>query len=420
MGRRATTLLASVVLLSATATAFAEGPYRLKPGARGKICLECHVTFEETMKLPHVHTPVAAGDCSDCHAPHSSSHAKLLSEDVSRICLECHEGIVPAEAQSVHRALAGGNCGACHDPHASENPNNLIAAGNRLCTGCHLTAETAAASKFKHSPVEDSCLNCHDPHASSDADSLLRSGEPDLCVACHDPTGAPFRKQHMEYDVGGSRCTSCHDPHGSDNGGILWANVHAPIERKMCTQCHNPPSSPDALQTQSEKIELCRGCHSRMVNETLARSRIHGPLVDETSCLNCHSPHASSEQGLLRDAPLVLCGNCHEDSIRRQERSLTKHPPIEEGDCTSCHSPHSSDAVFLLAQSDVVELCSNCHDWKAHSSHPIGPDVIDPRNESLGLDCLSCHRTHGTPHKYFGHADPKKDLCVLCHEKFRR
>jgi len=55
-------LAAFSTLALASATLLAAPPpgadqFRLKPGAKGKVCLTCHADFEETLKLPFVHTP---------------------------------------------------------------------------------------------------------------------------------------------------------------------------------------------------------------------------------------------------------------------------------------------------------------------------------------------------------------------------
>ena len=80
----------------------------LKPGAKGKICLNCHVTFQEKLKLPFVHTPVKAGDCSGCHNPHTSSHGKLLAADVSKICLSATTGSFPTRRKASTRSWRKG------------------------------------------------------------------------------------------------------------------------------------------------------------------------------------------------------------------------------------------------------------------------------------------------------------------------
>jgi predicted CXXCH cytochrome family protein len=414
-------LLLGAAVLSVGPAARSEDKFRLKLGAKGKVCLNCHATFREKMKLPFLHTPVKQGDCSDCHNPHTSSHGKLLAENPNKICLKCHDGIVPGKAQSVHKVVAEGNCVKCHDPHGAKNKYNLILDSSQLCFSCHKgIAESVAGSRFKHNPVEKGCLNCHSPHASTGAASLLKSGVPTLCTNCHKADTPAFARQHMNYPVAKARCTSCHDPHGSSQPGMLWRDVHSPIAKKMCNQCHLEPSSPDALKTKRSGFELCRGCHSGMMNETFDRKRLHWPLVDKASCQNCHNPHASREDALLKDTMKNLCNSCHQDTARRQEASLTKHKPIGEGNCTKCHLPHASNNVLLLDNTNVINLCNTCHAKMQHSTHPIGDNVIDPRNRNLSVDCLSCHRSHGSEFKFFTYLNPKNDLCVQCHTQYSR
>ncbi len=413
--------LLGVLILSAASLALSQDAFRLQPGAKGKVCLTCHIAFQETMKLPFVHSPVKSGNCTDCHSPHASSHGKLLAEEPNRICLSCHDGIVPEKPKSVHKMAGEGNCVACHDPHAAKNRNNLRFAGNELCFSCHSQlAKDVSGNRFKHKPVEKDCLNCHNPHATSDTDFLLAAGIPGLCTECHKPDTPSFTRQHMGYPVEKGHCNSCHDPHGSPNKGILWADVHRPVASRMCNQCHEESSSPRALSTRKPGFELCRSCHNDMLNDTFLRKRVHWPLVDKVSCLNCHRPHASREHALLSGPMTPLCGKCHGDTIRRQEASQTKHKPIQDGECVKCHMPHSSNNVFLLENTSLLNLCGTCHEWQRHSTHPIGEKVIDKRNQNVTMDCSSCHRSHGSEFKNFAPYDLKMDLCVQCHEQYKR
>lgn len=415
------TALAAILMTGTAMPASSQEDFKLKPGARGKICLGCHVTFEETMKLPSVHTPVKAGSCSDCHNPHAATHGQLLDENPDRICASCHADITPAGAVSIHAPVLAGRCVDCHDPHAAQNANNLKAVGNQLCNSCHEeVAAEAARAEHKHSPVENNCLGCHDAHASTKAAFLLKEDGPTLCTGCHKTDREFFVRQHVGYPVAASNCTSCHNPHGSNSNGILWASVHRPVTARMCKQCHEEATSPDALKVRKSGVDLCRGCHSDLADEILSRRRIHWPAVDQVACLNCHSPHATAAPRLLRAPAKALCGSCHADTLGQFEQSQVKHPPVDEGECSTCHEPHASDNLFLMQEADLGALCGNCHDWKQHSSHPIGEQVIDPRNPNLSVDCLSCHRSHGSPFKSFSHFDPAADLCVQCHLDQRR
>ena len=157
-----------------------------------------------------------------------------------------------------------------------------------------------------------------------------------------------------------------------------------------------------------------------MLNETLSKKRVHWPLLSKRGCLSCHTPHASTAKGLIRGSLSDACAACHKDSVARQKRSPTKHEPVDKGQCMSCHVPHASDQVFLLAQPSVIDLCGKCHDWLKHSSHPLGDKIVDPRNKNITVDCLSCHRSHGTEYKHFIYFATTSEMCTQCHIKFKR
>ena len=71
--------------------AYSQNKFKLKPDAKGKLCLDCHDNFKEKLKNPFIHTPVKSGECTGCHNPHTSSHGKLLDADPNKICNKCRE-----------------------------------------------------------------------------------------------------------------------------------------------------------------------------------------------------------------------------------------------------------------------------------------------------------------------------------------
>jgi DmsE family decaheme c-type cytochrome len=425
--RKNLALLLAATVLAVPAASLAQSSaqaqkFKLKPGANGTTCLECHATFQDVLKKPFVHTPVKSKDCVGCHNPHAAKHGKLLDASPSQACLGCHGDVVPKNAKSIHKPVEEKGCAGCHDPHASDAKFNLLKPGNVLCAGCHKPViEQAAKAKFKHKPVEQNCGTCHDPHGSAKADDLLKQDVPALCVKCHKTDGAIFVKQHMGYQVAASRCTSCHDPHGSDKRGMLYNKVHSPVAKQMCTQCHEAPGSPRKFQPKIAGAELCRGCHAQKMTEMLAKDRVHVAVVEGQACLNCHNPHAAKEAGLIRrGGQLAACGACHADTIKRQKLSPTKHEPVATGQCSACHDPHSSSNALMMVNPDIIEGCGSCHDWLKHSSHPMGPKYVDPRNRNLQVQCLSCHRSHGTEYKHLMPYPTTSDLCTRCHEQFKR
>ena len=397
-----------------------ETKFHLKPGASGKLCMECHVEFKDVIVKASVHTPVKTGNCTSCHSPHAAEHGKLLAVSPDAVCATCHGSMVPKDAASVHQMVGEGHCVSCHDPHASPNKANLIRGGNELCLSCHAEMKASLTSAtHKHAPVDRDCLGCHDPHASGQAKSLLKKTPPALCLDCHKPAQAGFAQAHMNYPVAKADCTSCHDPHGSANRGILWATVHEPVRNRMCAQCHGDPAA-GQVTLKRPGSDLCRGCHNNLFLEINSKNRVHWPVLDKIACANCHEPHASKTQGLLAASQKQLCGACHQDSIARQDHSVTKHPPVNEGECTTCHLPHAADATFLFASSDLKQVCGACHDWSGHNAHPIGEAAVDQRNANLRVSCESCHRSHGTTFKHFSHGDVKGELCMSCHTAITR
>jgi DmsE family decaheme c-type cytochrome len=421
VGNRAMTTRPGILLL-ALAFALPAGAapnHKLKPGANGKLCLECHGDFEAKLKQASVHTPVKARDCTGCHNPHASDHGKLLSAKPLEVCSGCHD-VLPKGAKSAHKPVIENRCRDCHDPHASPNKFVLLKPGNELCAGCHKAiAEVATKARYRHKPVEQGCVVCHLPHGSAKAADLLKNEVPGLCVGCHKTDGAIFMKQHMNYPVGKSRCTSCHDPHGSNARGMLYDTVHPPVAKGMCSMCHEPPTSPNRFKTRQVGASLCRGCHAQKFTQMYEKNRIHHPVA-EGACLACHTPHASPKKGLVKGNMVGVCGSCHADTIRRQDVSVTKHVPIRDGNCTACHDPHSSNASLMFANPNGIEMCGSCHEWQKHSSHPIGATKKDPRNKNLTLDCLSCHRAHGTEYAHMMPFTKTSDLCTKCHETFQR
>lgn len=421
-------VLTSFALSAAAST---ENRFKLKEGAKAGICLDCHETVRETIEKAHVHTPVRIGECSGCHNPHTSEHGKLLDEDINRLCFKCHKKVVPEEARSIHKIIVEDNCISCHDPHASDNEFVLIEKGNELCFKCHSElGDSIKNIKFEHEPVvkQKGCVSCHDPHASADVDFMLKDSDPALCLECHKSDKKGFAAGHMNYTVSNSRCTSCHNSHGSNTRGIIFDDMHEPVAKKECDKCHEGAASKTPLAIKSKGVELCRECHNEMITEMFGKDRVHWPLADKTGCLNCHNAHAAKQKYLLSGPVVDVCGKCHTDTVELQEISKNNPEnknlcePVKKGNCIDCHTPHSSDNTLLIAEDSVsFGTCDKCHEWQTHSTHPIGENVIDPRNPNLIVDCLSCHKTCGTSNKRaMMHFDNTYFLCIQCHDEYRR
>jgi len=224
----------------------------------------------------------------------------------------------------------------------------------------------------------------------------------------------------MGYPVAKSNCSSCHDPHGSGTRGILWGKPHQPVANKMCSQCHLDPSSPDALKTRKaggrpvprlpqRKDERDHGqearslacCGQDVVPELPQSARLQGERPPEGAASRPlrrmpHGHHRTAGQ-IRREAQAGRGGELHQvpyAALVEQRLPVGQH--------------ESDQPVRQLPR------------LQKHSSHPIGEKAIDKRNRNITLDCSSCHAPHGSEHKRFTWYDVKMDLCVQCHEQYKR
>lgn len=375
------------------------------------VCLVCHSDFEDLNSLPHVHTAFSDGQCSNCHNPHASRHAALLDEDKTQLCLTCHEDILSHDAGNLaHAPVESGACLDCHDPHASNHPNQLKYSSEELCVLCHSTVSEWFGQANIHPPIEDDCLSCHSAHEGTKP-GVLNSVVPTLCFECHDQDET-FRLAHSGYELGEANCVTCHDPHASSLEPLLRPNQHSPFKAKKCSVCHVDDNG--ASFALRDKVDnLCFRCHSGIKKDF---SGEHGHnFSDQEKCLHCHNPHSSSEPSLLAGEQTIICVKCHfQDSNYAgmpREQILT-HDAME---CSTCHQPHGSETPSFLVDNNI-DLCGGCHERAHSTSHPFGPDIIDPRSEEP-ITCLSCHKLHGAAFKPYLPLSSEMDLCIQCHRQ---
>jgi predicted CXXCH cytochrome family protein len=139
----------------------------------------------------------------------------------------------------------------------------------------------------------------------------------------------------------------------------------------------------------------------------------HKHLDGDASCTNCHNPHAANGPSLLAAQQKDLCTKCHFANLPAKVRSRAiTHPDLV---CTTCHKPHGADNEKMLVKTDW-ELCRGCHPDTHKSTHPMGPETVDPRTKGP-VTCLSCHKLHGSEFKSYLPLNPDGDLCVQCHRK---
>jgi predicted CXXCH cytochrome family protein len=377
-----------------------------------ELCYQCHADLKEGLSQRSVHFPFRQGMCDSCHAVHASDKKALVKGDVNPLCLSCHKDIKNLlDKGGLHTALAQGNCIDCHKPHSGENDKLLVAAKKDLCWNCHGALKSHIERTYKHAPFQQGqCSSCHDPHASVEKFQLVQAPNK-VCQNCHAP-GCNVNGVSITHATSTLDCTQCHTGHNSQFAGLFGPYGHPPFLDKACESCHNAFEPGKKITTWAKGEALCFSCHSKDPSN-FRDGDVH-LTVTETSCFLCHDYHASGSKKLTVDESRV-CFDCHGDigkKIEAMNKSLGK--VHKERKCFDCHKPMHSSQIHYF-KSDVIGMCSECHQAQHSISHPIGGEVLDPRNGQT-LTCISCHSLHEARADYMLAFDRKRQLCIQCHK----
>ncbi|OGU14687.1 MAG: cytochrome C [Geobacteraceae bacterium GWC2_53_11] len=263
--------------------------------AAGAVNCGCHPHKAEKS---FVHLPVKNGECQSCHKPSGQKHPKfkkeaflLTDKGKAGLCNECHER--KDTKKHVHPPVAAGDCLDCHDPHQSDSKFQLKAAGAELCYTCHEKSKLDRV--VPHKPIaEGKCLSCHDPH-QSDQKYMLKAEGANLCMICHDKS--QFTGKTVHAPVADGDCSACHAPHGTKLHHLLKRSAPEEMYQsfdksnfELCFGCHA-----DTL-ADSQRTDVDTKFRNGMFN-------LHYVHVNKKekgrSCKVCHDPHASSQPRLI-------------------------------------------------------------------------------------------------------------------------
>jgi predicted CXXCH cytochrome family protein len=343
------------------------------------LCFACHDSSRDMMLEDYVHTPVAGGECIECHDPHGSPYRYALKGEAADLCFQCHD---QADFQDtmVHGPVEQKDCNICHNPHGSAHAKQLREEPVALCIGCHDEQSMSASVRHPHLPVVDSCVNCHSPHASS-GNFLLDEPAPGLCINCHTAFSDYMEVSHPHAPVQNGQCTKCHAVHGSN-----YPKLFAVAPQNLCATCHGEFG--EFVSTQAHQ---------------------HGP-VQEGDCNACHNPHGSENHRILRayfpeefytpyeESKYAICFQCHSHDIALSEETETLtgfrdgernlhflhvNKDVKGRSCRACHQVHASNQEKHIRES----VPYGSMDWEL--------PVEYTRKENGGNCVVGCHSPKG-------------------------
>ena len=230
------------------------------------VCMKCHKRHYDQQWDDWTHGPVALGQCSLCHVPHSSRYAGLLTAPMPDLCLGCHDAKRTLE-RPYHATAQFQPCTSCHDPHFAGNRRLLLDS-----VGYERRSNRAVMLPSKHNQwTKDVCAKCHTAERSNVPVADVNK----VCLSCHTKIQQPVPGQKLHEAVVKGQCTSCHTAHKSPR--------------------------PSLIKPMAENNCLGAGCHDLAKIQTDKH-----PKVVRVDCVFCHNGHSSPRDHLLRMTPLKI------------------------------------------------------------------------------------------------------------------
>lgn len=326
---------------------------------QGALCLTCHelqgwpisghatsatavpVSVTNGEQLPY--RSMADNACASCHVAHSAPRrVRLLYDQPSKLCIECHNGLAGSNVASVigqrygHRIntiidrdvppgqRVGGirqtvECGDCHNPHAVANgPAQPVFAPSNAPTPVPPEMRFVPGINIGGAPIEQAtlyyevCLKCHADAPAVVRDRIIRQRD-NLgnvrtqflpTAASYHPVAFPTRNNADEVPslIASQRnrrfigCQDCHNnPDADALGGIggVPAGPHGSRYQYLLSAQYE---TRDFTVESPQSYSLCYQCHDRnsiLNNESFPLHREH--IVNGRSpCSSCHAAHGVS------------------------------------------------------------------------------------------------------------------------------
>lgn len=228
------------------------------------VCQECHAVVVD---FPHLHPPVAAGDCLVCHTLHSDTNSLLIPHPDHILCYDCHQPVTKAGDSEFHGEIAQQQCKSCHNahgsffnhlltaPYSSDFFNDFDEKQYQFCFQCHRVDLLLHENTSYNTNFRDGQRNLHFVHVN-------RKARGRSCKLCHVVHGGELPKlmakqvSFGEWDMpvnfvispNGGQCTpGCHAPATYDR------TRPAPLSLRPKPADDEPTPLPNKFRPQGEQ-----------------------------------------------------------------------------------------------------------------------------------------------------------------------
>lgn len=245
------------------------------------------------------------------------------------------------------------------------------------------------------STTTDSCAGCHRAHTATAAKLLVDASQYNLCISCHDGTGADTNV------VGGIYLGNTQ---GNQNTGLRGGGF---VTALMDTDADGNMSLADATSTHTVGA-------SSLISWGSGSSGNGEPVSLE--CGDCHNPHGNSQYRILRPKPMALIDWAVLDSENITAGISDNYTINYDGD-----NYRDLGDYDTIVQNNIGDWCGQCHTrypagagsegstaggGSGQDTYQAGTDPFfyRHRTEPLTGECLACHVAHGTSANMTGNA----------------
>jgi predicted CXXCH cytochrome family protein len=249
-------------------------------------------------------------------------------------------------------------------------------------------------------------------------------------------------------------CSDCHTQHNSSSGEPMRTdNNPVPAARllrretstELCLSCHDGsnPNAPDVIEPVSYVAESAAGAFPAVIDSPSTAHHLNSPTPEVPSggtvvmvllCTTCHDPHGNANYRNLRPDPL---------QPEATAGSITAVQTVTANGTNPAQVYVPSNIIY---KSGISAWCAKCHGTPAAGAHPIDRPIFGathanyaawtsvslarvpvdnpadntvPSNDDR-VNCLSCHKAHGSgkPRSVI-HADASTldSTCQECHNQ---
>lgn len=232
-----------------------------------------------------------------------------------------------------------------------------------------------------------------------------------------------------------------YDVEKSTDGGATFVSVPLGTAITVLTWVDNSVTNYTNViyQVRSKEIDggsTTNNTFSSPVKVFPPNINVHDNYMNNTNlCIKCHATHTAKAANLLNQpSAAALCVTCHDGGFTNSKydvnggNTMTKAgikpslggPLNGEGsvhsmECTDCHGAHGTDSYRMLKSptsvlagakaddqntgetlvytSGIDSFCLNCHT----NTEPKYTTGVNHENTPLGMSCLNCHFSHGSP-----------------------